>query len=74
MSEEKYKPLSEREYYICPECSRCKEKEGLPNGVRWGIYSMSGNIVYLEPWEEKRVNKKGMIHHSISGCNLFEKE
>lgn len=53
MSEEKYKPLSEREYYICPECSRCKEKEGLPNGVRWGICSMSGNIVYLEPWEEK---------------------
>lgn len=36
MSEEKYKPLSEREYYICPECSRCKEKEGLPNGGPMG--------------------------------------
>lgn len=74
MSENGYKSLAERNYYTCPECPRCEKKDGLRNGARWGICNMSGNIVYLEPWNEKRIRGKGEIHHPVGGCRLFEKE
>nr|DAZ77721.1 MAG TPA: hypothetical protein [Caudoviricetes sp.] len=46
-------------------------KDTLRNGVRWGICGMGGNIVYLEPWKEKRVSGRGYIHHNVSSCGLF---
>lgn len=38
-----------------------------------GICGMGGNIVYLEPWKEKRISGNGYIHHNISSCGLFRK-
>ena len=64
--------IGNREYIDCPECPRCKPEDALRNGFRWGICKMSGNIVYLEPWEEKRINGKGYIHHDVDSCALFE--
>ena len=45
--------IGNKEYVDCPDCPRCKPKDTLRNGVRWGICGMGGNIVYLEPWKEK---------------------
>lgn len=46
--------IGNKEYVDCPDCPRCKPKDTLRNGVRWGICGMGGNIVYLEPWKEKK--------------------
>lgn len=66
--------INDKEYIDCPDCSRCKVKNTLRNGVKWGICGMTGNIVHLEPWKEKRKSGHGYIHHDVSSCGLFEKE
>lgn len=66
--------INDKEYIDCPDCSRCKVKNTLRNGVKWGICGMTGNIVHLEPWKEKRKSGHGYIYHNVSSCGLFEKE
>ena len=66
--------INDKEYIDCPDCSRRKVKNTLRNGVKWGICGMTGNIVHLEPWKEKRKSGHGYIHHNVSSCGLFEKE
>lgn len=60
------------QYITCAECPRCKQQAGLRNGAKWGICQMSGNIVYLEPWKEKRISGSGYISHKIGGCGLYK--
>lgn len=64
--------IGNREYVDCPDCPYCIPKDTLRNGARWGICRRSGNIVYLEPWEEKRINGRGYIHHDTLSCGLIE--
>ena len=55
----------------CDTCPRCKDvyTDRLDyNGNHFFICGMSGNIVYKEPWKEKRLCGSGYIHHSVSGC------
>lgn len=66
--------INDKEYIDCPDCSRCKVKNTLRNGVKWGICGMTGNIVHLESWKEKRKSGHGYIHRNVSSCGLFEKE
>ena len=40
--------IGTREFLDCTECPKCKVKEGLKHGVRYGICGMGGNLVYLE--------------------------
>lgn len=59
----------------CDTCPRCKDTypDKLDcNGNHFYICGMSGNIVYKEPWKEKRLCGSGYIHHSVSGCGLYE--
>ena len=63
-----------RGYLDCTECPRCKVKEGLRHGVRYGICGQSGNLCYLEPWKERRIRGSGWIHHTVSSCGLYEKK
>lgn len=65
--------INKKEYLDCPDCPRCKRRPGLRNGVKFGICGMGGNIVYLEPWKEKRISGSGYIHHNVSSCGIFEK-
>ena len=65
--------IGDREFLDCTECPKCKTRDGLKHGVRYGICDMSGNIVYLEPWQERRICGKGWIHHHVSSCALYEK-
>lgn len=60
------------DYIDCSECSKCKPRDALRNGVRWGICGMSGNIVYLEPWKERRIKGSGYIHHGVSSCGMYK--
>lgn len=64
--------IGSKQYVDCPDCPQCKPKNTLRNGARWGICGMSGNIVYLEPWKEKRIHGSGYINHDVSSCGLFE--
>ena len=57
----------------CTQCVKCKPQEGLKNGVKYGICGGSGNLVYLEPWDEKRAKGSGYIHNRISGCGMHVK-
>ena len=66
--------INGKEYLDCPECPQCKPQDTIKNGARWGVCGMGGNIVYLEPWKEKRANGSGYIHHGVSSCGLFEKK
>jgi hypothetical protein len=66
--------IGNREFLDCTECPRCKAKEGLKHGVRYGICSMSGNLVYLDPWKEQKACGSGWIHHHVSSCALYEKK
>ena len=66
--------INNKQYLDCSECPKCKPKDTLRNGVKWGICGMGGNIVYLEPWKEKRISGSGYIHHRVSRCALYEKE
>lgn len=43
------------------------------HGVKWEICHGSGNLVYLEPWREKRNCGSGWINHTVSSCGLYEK-
>lgn len=63
-----------KEYLDCPDCPECRPQSTLRNGVRWGICGDGGNIVYLEPWKEKKANGRGYIHHGVSGCGYYVKE
>lgn len=65
--------VGSKEFLDCAECPRCKPKDGLKNGVRYGICGMGGNLVYLEPWKERRICGSGWIHHRVSSCALYEK-
>lgn len=60
------------DYIDCSECSKCKPQDTLKNGVRWGICGMGGNIVYLEPWKERRIKGSGYIHHGVSSCGMYK--
>lgn len=66
--------IGTREFLDCTECPKCKVKEGLKHGVRYGICGMGGNLVYLEPWKERKVCGSGLIHHPVSSCGLYEKK
>lgn len=46
--------IGNKEFLDCTECPRCKPQDGLKHGVRYGICGMGGNLVYLEPWKERR--------------------
>lgn len=62
----------------CDECQYCKPKGvnsfGRGKGVLYGICGQGGNMVFLEPWREKKVCGSGYIYHKISGCGLYRKE
>lgn len=60
------------DYIDCSECSKCKPRDTLRNGVRWGICGMGGNIVYLEPWKERRNKGGGYIYHGVSSCGMYK--
>lgn len=67
------------DYLTCAECPHCKpngiRKDGfLGAGYKYGICEHGGNLVFLEPWEEKRIHGSGYIHHKVSSCGLYEKE
>lgn len=65
--------IGNREYIDCPDCPRCKPQSTKRHGARWGICGLGGNIVYLEPWKEKKIHGKGYIHHNVSSCGIYEK-
>ena len=57
----------------CAECPHCKprgkRREGLYGaGYQYGICDFTGNIVFLEPWKEKKISGNGYISHIASGC------
>ena len=71
--------LGNREFIDCPECPHCKKKpepyKGITgHGVKYGICGIGGNLVFLEPWKEKRYSGKGYINHPVSSCGLIEKK
>lgn len=66
--------IGNKEFLDCTECPRCKPQDGLKHGVRYGICGMGGNLVYLEPWKERRTCGSGWIHHHVSSCALYEKK
>ena len=69
-----------KEYADCSECPHCKpqperrEKGFWGEGTKYGICGHGGNLVFLEPWKEKRISGNGWIYHKTSGCNLIEKK
>lgn len=64
--------IANKQFIDCPDCPYCQPKDTLRNGAKWGICKMGGNIVYLEPWKEKRIHGSGYISHHVSSCGLFE--
>ncbi len=71
--------VGNKEYLDCSECSHCKpqgirKKGNYGEGYKYGICGHGGNIVFLEPWKEKRLYGGGYIHHNASSCGLYEKE
>ena len=65
-------PFSKTNFISCPDCIKCEPREGLKHGARYGICGESGNLVYLEPWDEKRISGRGYIHNCISSCLRYE--
>lgn len=71
--------MFDEEYYDCSECPYCKPEPepyqgpGLAKGVKYGICQRSGNMCFLEPWDEKRKNGK-VIHNTIDGCGMVVKK
>ena len=66
------------DYITCAECPHCKPKgireDGfLGAGYQYGICGQCGNLVFLEPWKEKRIHGNGYIHHKVSSCERYEK-
>lgn len=67
-------------YLMCFECPHCKKKGayhgpfalGAADGVEYGICGHGGNMVFLEPWKEKRVTGGGYIYHKPSSCAMIE--
>ena len=66
--------IANREFLDCTECPKCMPRDGLRHGVKYGICGMSGHLVYLEPWKERRICGSGWIHHPVSSCALYEKK
>lgn len=71
--------LGNREFIDCSECPHCKKQpdpyKGIRgHGVKYGICGMGGNLVYLEPWKERRICGSGWIHYHVSSCALYEKK
>ena len=61
------------EAYSCAECPHCKQhgirKEGFMGaGYKYGICRQGGNVVFLEPWKEKKIYGSGYISHKVSSC------
>ena len=66
--------LAGREYIDCTECDKRRPQKEPLHGVRYGICGESGNIVYLEPWKEKKKSGKEWLHYKVGGCCLYEKK
>lgn len=73
---------ADRECFLCREEAErngyygelCHTGLHKHHGVRYGICSMSGNLVYLDPWKEQKACGSGWIHHHVSSCALYEKK
>ena len=39
---------------------------------RYGICDHGGNLVFQEPWKEKKIHGSGYISHKVGGCGLYE--
>lgn len=55
--------IGNKEFLDCTECSRCKPRDGLKHGVRYGICGMGGNLVYLESVERTENMRIRLDHH-----------
>ena len=64
--------LNGKEFVTCVDCIKCKPREGLKSGIKYGICDEGGNLVYLEPWKEKRIYGGGYVNHHISSCMMYE--
>ena len=70
---------TDKEYVNCSECPYCKprperRKKGFwGEGTKYGICGHDGNLVFLEPWKEKKRSGSGYIYHDISGCGMYKK-
>lgn len=67
-----------KDYLPCAECQHCKpqgiRKEGFMGaGYKYGICRQGGNLVFLEPWKEKRIYGSGYISHKASSCGRYLK-
>ncbi len=63
---------------MCYECPHCKPRgirgKGCNGeGYRYGICQKGGNVVFLEPWKEKKIHGFGYRHHEASTCGMYEK-
>lgn len=67
-------------YIRCFECPHCKKKGKYhgpfmaAEGVEYGICGHGGNLVFLEPFREKRVHGSGYIYHKPSTCGMVIRE
>ena len=64
--------VSEKRSLTCVECPKCKPSDKMTYGVKFGICSITGNIVFLEPWKEKKAKGRGWIYHDVGGCGLYQ--
>jgi hypothetical protein len=70
-------PLRDRQFVTCDICPYCKpqgtREQGWPGaGYKYGICDHGGNLVFMEPWEEKKIHGSGYISHKVGGCGLYE--
>lgn len=59
----------------CDTCPRCKDTypgQLDADGYHFYICGMSGNKVYKEPHQVKRISGSGYIHYTVSGCGLYK--
>ena len=69
-----YMSVSEKRSLTCVECPKCIPSDEMHYGVKFGICSVTGNVVFLEPWKEKKIKGRGWIYHEVTGCGLYRKE
>lgn len=63
------------EYIKCDTCPRCKDEYPGKldrDGYHFYICGMSGNIVYKEYHEIRRIKGSGYIRCPVSGCGLYK--
>ena len=70
-------PLRDRQFVTCDICPYCKPRgtreQGWPGaGYKYGICDHGGNLVFMEPWKEKKIYGSGYISHKVGGCGLYE--